>query len=205
MIDYTKLFCCLLLIYLIITLTEWFVHKHIMHNQTLDPGHIRHHKSVYKNMKLDDSEFIEKDIKMGTDHTILITTWSFISFNYIINNLFKYNIKSKYIMTGSLLLGIFYHLLWNKYHRKMHFEANFFVNTNNKFLKWMFINHAIHHLQKGPSKGNFNIVFPGGDWLMGDYHTEVDNTTFCSDENNKINSKDICDHALKFNTIPIDD
>ena len=62
----------------------------------------------------------------------------------------------------------------------MHFEAEFFEMTNNFYLKWMYKNHTIHHLQKGKKKGNFNIIFPGSDVIMGDYRTFVDNSEYCS-------------------------
>jgi hypothetical protein len=197
-----KIIIAIILIYITITFTEWTVHKYIMHDINLDPGHIRHHKSVHIDMKLEPNEFLEKDIKMGYDHSLFITVFSFFMFNLIINKLLKLNVKKIHIFIGSFFLSVFYHLIWNKYHRKMHFEADFFAKTNNKYLKWMFVNHTIHHLQKGDRKGNYNIVFPGADWIMGDYRTEVDNSIYCEDEQNKINSKDICDYALKFKTIP---
>ena len=201
MIKSQNIISSIFLMYLITTLTEWFVHKHIMHNNKLDPGHIRHHKSVKRNMKLDDKDFDEVDIKMGSHHTLLITTWSFISFNYILNHLCKVHVCKKKIIVFSVFLGIFYHQLWNKYHRKMHFEADYFKKTKNPYLKWMFENHAIHHLQKGNRKGNYNIVFPGGDLLMGDYRSDVDNTEYCKQSEHM--HEHICQFDKKFKEIHI--
>ena len=48
---------------------------------------------------------------------------------------------------------------------------------------WMMLNHAQHHAVKGPSKGNYNIILPGFDYLMGTHNKPpcFDNTEFCED------------------------
>lgn len=197
-----KICIAIVLMYLSCTFTEWFVHKYIMHDNNLDPSHIRHHKSVKTDMKLKPNEYRERDIKMGLDHSFFIIVFSYFLYSSILNNLLKLNVKKINILIGCILLSIFYHTLWNKYHRKMHFQADFFNKTKNPYLRWMFLNHSIHHLQKGHTKGNYNIVFPGADWLMGDYRTYVDNTEYCKDQKNRIESKDICDYVLKFKVLP---
>ena len=36
--------------------------------------------------------------------------------------------------------------------------------SHGRIYKWLWANHAIHHLQKG-EKGNFNIILPGADYI----------------------------------------
>ncbi len=189
---------CITCLYLYVTLGEWFIHKHVMHNEEFDPGHIRHHKSVNIDMTLDDDEFIEDDIQMGSQHTVMITMGTACISNVIINKIFEMDISKYNIIMGSILLALFYKVMWNKYHRKMHFESEFFEKTANPYLKWIYFNHSIHHLQKGVLKGNYNILFPGGDHIMGDYRTIVDNTTYCYED--KLNN--ICKHSKVFDKIP---
>ena len=193
-----KIILCVISLYLYITITEWFIHKHIMHDEDLDPGHIRHHRSVNVDMTLSDDEFIEDDIQMGSTHTLLITFSTIIMFHVIINKLFKLNVNVYYIVVISIILSLYYRFMWNTYHRKMHYEFDFFEKTNNPYLKWIFMNHAFHHLQKGDRKGNFNILFPGGDFIMGDYRTNVDNTEYCKQDT----EHKICKYDKIFNKVP---
>lgn len=37
----------------------------------------------------------------------------------------------------------------------------------------------MHHLVKGQNKGNYNIILPGGDYLLGTYNSCVDNRDYC--------------------------
>lgn len=41
--------------------------------------------------------------------------------------------------------------------------------------RWLFLYHALHHLNKGVSKGNYNILLPLADALLGSYTPRVDN------------------------------
>lgn len=193
---YFKYFFALTLIYLTITLTEWFFHKHLMHNPQVDPGHIRHHKSVKRDMTLEEEDYHEMDIHMGVHHSCIIFLWSIVCVYFITYHVCELKINIQIIITFSLCLSIFYHEVWNIYHRKMHFEKAFFQETRNPYLKWMYENHAKHHLQKGKRKGNYNILFPGGDHLMGDYRTYVDNTEYCNQDGK--NKDPICKFE-KFN------
>lgn len=167
---------CALCVYVSITLLEWFVHKYIMHAP--DTRHIRHHKSVQPDMLLQEDLFVDDDIKMGTGHSLIITAVSFVLFYVIVVGMFGFRTPLWGIAAAAIGLATFYHLVWNVYHRKMHFEPEFFENKN-RYLTWMFQNHAIHHHQKGPTKGNYNILFPGGDAIMGTRRTSVDNEQYC--------------------------
>ena len=41
----------------------------------------------------------------------------------------------------------------------------------------------MHHLVKGQNKGNYNIILPGGDYLLGTYNSCVDNIDYCKNPN----------------------
>ena len=48
---------------------------------------------------------------------------------------------------------------------------------------WLWKNHALHHYQK-EGKGNYNIIFPGADFLFRSYNSKFDNTKFCEKNSN---------------------
>ena len=51
--------------------------------------------------------------------------------------------------------------------------------------KLLWVNHAIHHLQKG-EKGNFNIILPGADFIFNTYKGKCyDNSNYCKDSNDE--------------------
>ena len=43
-------------------------------------------------------------------------------------------------------------------------------NKDNWYIKWVIKNHTKHHKVKGDKKGNFNIIYPGADYLLGTYN-----------------------------------
>ena len=43
---------------------------------------------------------------------------------------------------------------------------------NNLYVKWVIDNHILHHVRKEHRKGNYNIIFPGADFVLGTYHTK---------------------------------
>jgi len=55
--------------------------------------------------------------------------------------------------------------------------AYFQPNKSNPVFRWLFRYHALHHLNKGVSKGNYNILLPLADTLLGSYTPRVDNRT----------------------------
>ena len=45
------------------------------------------------------------------------------------------------------------------------------VNEENPYVKWSLENHKAHHYFKGDEKGNWNVVFPGTDYILGTHNT----------------------------------
>lgn len=191
----------IVLIYLLCSFTEWFLHSQIMHGnpktlakvpiigkalQQTATGHLNHHKDVAMDMSLISNE-LYKGLYFNWETTVHITTAVFI-FGLPIKHYLSKNTK-QYIYVV-LAIGIVYSILWNNLHLDMH------KNTNNiplhkgvpnvpkslskgPIYNYLYKYHAIHHLQKGVKK-NFNIVLPGFDLLFGTHQGFwYDNSSYC--------------------------
>lgn len=98
----------------------------------------------------------------------------------------------KYSFVISFITTFVYMALWNSIHPDMHgvnlkldIEKGpprlLQMSPGGGLYKWLWKNHAIHHLQKGDKK-NFNIVIPGMDHLLGTYqYLCYDNTEYCKE------------------------
>ena len=203
--------------YIFLSFSEWFLHKYIMHsnNKSIFSNpysvlHLKHHIEVQNNMNLN---------RNNENHDGLIFQWSTIFGTFIFGLVFLYfmlpylNFKNN-ILRNSLIISfitnILYGILWNTLHPVFHdidldipikegFPIfNFLKRKHNPIVIWLYKNHTLHHVIKGKNKGNYNIILPGADFILGTYNSEIDNKEFCNDkENNKKscnlvkNSKDI--------------
>lgn len=178
---------------------EWVLHSLVMHG---DPEklkrfpligsylsktastHLDHHKEVNMNMKLINI----------TDKRSLFFSWDIcliLSALFMVSLLlFKFKLKDSIII--SLTLGVLVSFLWNNWHTDMH-DSDIKISisegvpnspgliSKGPLYRWLWKYHATHHLQKG-SKYNYNIIFPGFDWLCGTYKGNcVDNTAYCNE------------------------
>lgn len=57
----------------------------------------------------------------------------------------------------------------------------FVPNTGSAVYRFLFKYHTLHHLNKGEGKGNFNIMMPLADVLLGSHTPRVDNTRYFAD------------------------
>jgi len=149
--------------------------------------HIEHHKEVNMNMRLTHEQL----------HNKLFFSWETLIQTSIVLSIFglfvKYNIKmdnTKYIIYIAYL-SLLYTILWNNIHVDMHgvkgtIRINDGVPNKNGLLsrgplyRFLWKYHAVHHLQKGDEKGNYNIVLPGMDYIFGTYNGFCyDNTEYC--------------------------
>ena len=76
-------------------------------------------------------------------------------------------------------------IIWNSMHPYIHNEdaskrcklyfSKSYVDKvkNNFYVRWIILNHKLHHIRKGDRKGNYNAVFPGGDYLFGTAYTSA--------------------------------
>ena len=169
----------IIIIYIIISFFEWFIHKYIMHGNPdvlikipligkyfniIATEHKQHHKDILMNM-----HYIKDGLTNGFFwfETIILIILMFFMFKILTN------IKSnKNIFIITVCICIIYSFLWNTIHNKMHYTTetikikqgvpSIILDSSiikNPIYKFLYINHGIHHLQKG-EKYNFNIILP---------------------------------------------
>lgn len=192
------LVCDIILLYLLISFIEWFVHKHIMHGDEsrlrrvpfigdymgeIAKDHHKHHKEVLMNMRYKHRKTTDGFNWRNTVCMVIVL----ILFFKIYTN--------KYVIVIPLITAILYSFLWNTIHNHMHRTTETISYTygvpsvlltdesmfsNNCVYKALYKNHAIHHLQKG-NKYNYNIICPFFDYifLTKQYGNCYDNTSYC--------------------------
>ena len=174
-----KILYNVVIIYIIISFIEWFIHKYIMHgnpailkkipilgkilSQTAIQ-HKGHHKQVLMNMHYEEDGITDgfhwfETITVGIVFTILVTLFT--------------NIKDyRNVLFITMCMTICYCFLWNTIHNRMHYTTKTISLKEgvpsiiledsvmkNPLYKYLYINHGIHHLQKG-EKYNYNIILP---------------------------------------------
>tara|TARA_B110000977_G_scaffold84695_1_gene113100 strand:- start:12270 stop:12857 length:588 start_codon:yes stop_codon:yes gene_type:complete len=145
-------------------------------------GHLGHHKQVQMDMKLESNK-LEKSLFFGYD-TLLEIFFILLVVGMVNKHVLKMGNKSYicYIFAMTCM----YSVLWNNMHVDMHgvkgtIDYKSGIPNSSGLLsrgpvyRYLWKYHAIHHLQKGDTKGNYNIILPGADFLFGTY------TGFCYD------------------------
>jgi len=172
-------------------------------------SHLAHHHEVLSDMTLDIQNKIDEEKGKGLffhhEATALFTVVLYVLITLQFK-LFKIDTKATTVFAISLISTIGYSFLWNNFHSLLHGESEIIIPgtegvTNryqnyvtplvpNFWFEWMMLNHAQHHAVKGKSKGNYNIILPGFDYIMGTYNLPpcFDNTEFC--ENSDLKSCD---------------
>ena len=208
----------LLSTYIILSFGEWFLHKNVMHG---DPeklksiyliggklsktaqDHLTHHKAI--SMK---NKFVEAKYKKESKHKGLFFPWevtilTFVFFYPIILLFNKFKHK-KFLLFYSIIISILFSFIWNNLHPDIHEAKNKIMLrdgvpnhpkllSHGRIYKWLWANHALHHLQKG-EKGNFNIILPGADYILNTYQGKCyDNSEYCK----KSKDKRICGKKKK--------
>eukprot|EP01083_Nonionella_stella_P098353 276545_1 len=92
-----------------------------------------------------------------------------------------------------LALTLYMCIMWNYVHPTLHYQPGLSLNEgldllprydwmlNTFWYRWLWRNHVLHHFLKGKNAGNYNVTLPGGDWLMGTYHSHVPGYTLDMD------------------------
>ena len=195
-----------IIIYIIVSFIEWFIHKYIMHGnpETLIKipligdrlsstavNHKHHHKQILMNMHYINEHSTNgfywfDTIALGTIFAIFFKILTDINDN-------------KIILFIILTMTIGYSFLWNTIHNQMHYTTKTMTLKEgvpsiildrsiikNPIYKFLYINHGIHHLQKG-DKYNYNIIFPMFDDLFftKKYGKCYNNVAYCKLNKNK--------------------
>lgn len=175
----------IIIIYIIASFIEWFIHRFIMHGNPknlikipiigklfskISLAHKHHHEQVLMNMHFIDEHSTNGFYWFETFAILII----FTTFFKILSNI-KDN---RIIFYLCITVTIIYCFLWNTIHNQMHYTTKTMTLKEgipsiildksiikNSIFKFLYINHGIHHLQKG-QKYNFNIIFPMFDDLF---------------------------------------
>lgn len=169
--------------YLLASVEEWLFHKY-MHLKMTNPDsiqktHMLHHTNTNKTtleVSVPFSDDICFDIRNVNDCLQLlyfsVGNCSLLSF------LFP-TVSATVVFTTTSSLLAFNVLVWNTYHAYIHgldaYTICFikgiprkYVPIENIYADWVIQNHRTHH--RFPS-GNYNIVFPGADYLFFTYRS----------------------------------
>lgn len=205
-----KILILIIILYLESSIGEVLIHKYFMHNKEgslirrlYGDMHINHHLDVLNDMKLKDN-FGDRGLYFALSDSLYVSILTFMVW-YPTIKLFGYDLGEEYLLVITTILGLIYKFTWDFLHYSFHQITELEKFKGSNVFKWLFINHSLHHLIKGKKKGNYNILFPGGDHLFGTYNSCIDNTEycknphpsykqFCEDEKNKVQLK----HGLKW-------
>uniref|UniRef100_A0A6C0HYA5 Uncharacterized protein n=1 Tax=viral metagenome TaxID=1070528 RepID=A0A6C0HYA5_9ZZZZ len=177
------IFFCL--VYLTATIEEWVIHKYLMHQlfhpqlKNLYKNHILHHKKTKKDFSIEnnETEYICFEF-LSVDGLVQLFVGFFINtslFYILFRGYVSLFVISATIMTF-LLVNIF---VWNTCHSYIHNMDAFeicsaiglprkYIDEQNVYVKWSLNNHRAHHYYHD---SNYNIVFPGADFLFGTHKT----------------------------------
>ena len=178
---------CLFLIFLYIfsSFQELLIHKYIMHNDINLPyfketyqKHIKHHIDTNKDFTIKDNNISNICFSFMT---ILPT---FIVNVFVLYILFNTIVSLEIIIISIFLVLVAHMVIWNTMHCYVHyFDVNKickntiyglpkeYINENNIYVNWSLENHKAHHYYKGEEKGNWNVVLPGADFILGTHNT----------------------------------
>ena len=200
-----------ILIYIGLTFGEYIIHKYVMHNKEgsiirrlYGDSHVMHHLDVMGDMTLKD-DHNEEGLYFSIQGALLMSMCNFIVF-YTIRLLLDVDLRVCTILLISGFIACMYGLLWNNIHCVFH-KMYGDIDSYNFYVRWSYKNHAYHHLQKGDDKGNYNIILPGADQILGAYRTCINNVKYCATGQVSPNNKALCelekrreemDHGLKF-------
>lgn len=200
-----KIILFIILLYIQLSLGEIYIHKSVMHNKpntfmrTLwGDSHLLHHEEVYENMGIKE-DFLHEGMYFSMFTIISISILVCVVIYYDLQ-LIHLKMKAQQICLMSLSIGLFYYFAWNILHTRFHRLYPSKTLEKNWLFGFLLRNHSYHHLQKGLKKGNYNIIFLGGDHLINTYRSCVDNKKFCKQYYNK--NKKLCDMEQNKDELP---
>lgn len=158
-----------ILVYIILSFYEWFLHKHLMHTHNIEK-HLDHHLYVNDDMSIRDHHGMSFEIK----HSVVLIILISVSFYFVLKMCSLY-VNYSHLLLLSIFIMFIYKTLWDYLHYKVHQQEphNKIYETllPNSYIHWAYNNHIMHHKVKGDKKGNYNIILPLFDHIMGTYNS----------------------------------
>jgi len=175
----------LLALYLFSSFEEYVIHKYVMHKKIDLPylketyeDHIKHHIDTNKDFTIKKNDHSNICFSFMTVVPLFIVT--VFSLYIVFNTIISLNI----IIISVVFFVIIHMVVWNTLHSYVHyFDVNTicknavyglpkeYINEKNIYVKWSLDNHRAHHYFKDDKKGNWNVVFPGADYILGSHNT----------------------------------
>lgn len=186
----------IILVYGMFSITEWIVHKYIMHGDkdktSFARDHIVHHIHTLPDMKLKNSaeygENVDKYLGLYfVWHSSIIVFFVGCIECFILRYITGLDVSAYFIITLVSFFCLYQSSFWNTIHPDIHdISSNLLwkegipgcnlwkhalgmipVNNNMSLYDWLKANHRMHHLRKGALKGNYNVTLPGADFIFG--------------------------------------
>jgi len=194
-------------LYGVFSITEHLVHRYVMHNNfgAFSKDHWTHHQHTLDDMTLKQSNNYNEDVNkyfglfFVWPYTVGVFTVGFIEAYglSIVFNAVNMNISLLAVLLYVLAFCFYQSSFWNTIHPDIHFITEKLswsegipgsdiwksifesipMDGNKNAYDWLKDNHIMHHIRKGPKKGNYNVTLPGADWLFG--------KLYAADEKNK--------------------
>jgi len=157
-------------------------------------SHIQHHLEVEPNMEMQTIND-KTALFMGWRIFIPLFLMAFVCF-LLAKWISRIKITYMTLIITSLIVTFVWQYIWNKTHIRMHkneemeyslregpYDENLF---SLDFMKDILLkNHVHHHLQKGVTKGNYNVIVLGADEWFGLNNKTVDNSEYCETHKNE--------------------
>ena len=176
-------------LYVLFSMSEWFVHRYLMHGDprsAIARDHLAHHLRTRADMSL--AKPIEGLFFMWSYSFKILVAGLVLAF---VAKLAFPRVTHVFAVLSVLLFWAYQSSMWNTIHPRIHgvvgrrvtwregipgwsgWTAAFSrvpVGRDKNLDEWLIENHAKHHRIKGDQKGNYNITLPFADFVFGTYN-----------------------------------
>jgi len=178
-----------ILTYSLWSLVEWGYHNYAMHAKPRSLGrrflrhhnllHINHHKDTNPDMTLQE-DFDVDSVYFHTRVTLYTPVLGCMVLSTVIA-LTGAGIPYWWTLVATSAISLLHGAMWNTLHADSHgLDIDFehgpprlkSLPRDNAYSHWVIRNHSLHHVMHGV--GNFNIVCPGWDHVLGTYYYPTD-------------------------------
>lgn len=192
-----KLLLVLVYFALAFSFTEWFIHAGVMHNAHFSLGHIHtnHHKSTNDTDMSLAYTTEENKRAVGARENLVLYPYEIVggAVPAFVLSLYIFPRTNRYFLAFMCVFSVCWEcFVWNTMHPALHgrcgsaqnaflarpYDTAVWLHKNFPYFRWVVHNHVAHHAHKGVNKGNYNVVWPGADFLMGTYNAPIPISSF---------------------------